>query len=183
MTPHFTQRGDVRTFNHGGEQELPRLLDCEVPLSEELRIVLPLATNVGQGLLQALQGRRYSSAVGRILCGGAAHLSYHRMIETDNPARPFDYGAPVQLEGYITFISGAITVGRDAEGKPLLHCHAGFIDREGHQHGGHLILDKLIVGSEPLVVRLCLFDQVAYQVQPDPETHFNLLHPVVKEAS
>jgi hypothetical protein len=183
MTPHFTQRGDVRTFFHEGEPQLPRVLDCEVPHCEELRIVLPLAANVGESLQRILQGRRFSSAVGRILCGGASHLSYHRMVETGSVARPFDYGAPVVLDGYITFISGALTVGRDPQGKPLLHCHAGFIDREGNQHGGHLVLDKLVVGSEPLIVRLCLFDQVAYQQQPDDETHFNLLHPVLQEAS
>lgn len=183
MTPHFTQRGDVRTFHHEGEQVLPRVLDCEVPHSEELRIVLPLATQVGPELIRILSGRRFSSAVGRILCGGASHLSYHRMVETGQVARPFDYGAPVVLDGYITFISGALTVGRDPAGKPLLHCHAGFIDREGTQHGGHLVLDKLVVGSEPLIIRLCLFDQVAYQQQPDDETHFNLLHPVIQEAS
>lgn len=183
MTPHFEQRDGVRVFIHGGQPQGPRLLDCEVQHSEELRVVLPLASNVAAGLLQALEGRRYRSAVGRILCGGAAHLSYHRMITTANPQRPYDYGQALVLDGYITFVSGAITVGRDAQGAPLLHCHAGFIDRDGHQHGGHLVLDRLIVGSEPLVIRLCLFDEVAYQVQPDAETHFNLLHPVLQEAS
>lgn len=183
MTPHFEQRAGVRVFIHGGEPQQPRLLDCEVPASEELRVVLPLACNVAEGLLKVLEGRRYGSAVGRILCGGAAHLSYHRMVTTQDQHRPYDYGQAVVLDGYITFVSGALTVGRDAAGVPLLHCHAGFLDRDGQQHGGHLVLDRLIVGSEPLVLRLCLFDQVAYQVQPDAETHFNLLHPVIQEAS
>lgn len=183
MIPHFEQRDGVRVFIHGGEPQAPRRLDLEVANGEELRIVLPLASNVSEGLLAALKGRRYGSAVGRILCGGAAHLSYHRMVVTENAERPYDYGAPVVLDGYITFISGAITVGKDAQGEPLLHCHAGFLDRDGRQHGGHLVLNKLVVGSENLVIRLCLFDQVAYQSQPDSETHFNLLHPVHQEAS
>jgi len=183
MTPHFEHHRGVRRFIHGGPPQGPRLLECTVPESQELRIVLPLASNVAEGLLQVLEGRRYGSAVGRILCGGASHLSYHRMVVTDKPERPYDYGAPVVLDGYITFISGAITVGRDAKGAPLLHCHAGFLDRDGQHHGGHLVLDKLVVGSEPMVIRLCLFDHVAYQVQPDDETHFNLLHPVFQEVS
>ena len=183
MTPHFEQRAGVRVFIHGGEPQQPRLLDCEVPASEELRVVLPLACNVAEGLLKVLAGRRYGSAVGRILCGGAAHLSYHRMVTTQDQQRPYDYGQAVVLDGYITFVSGALTVGRDAAGAPPLHCHAGFPDRDGQQHGAHLVLDRLIVGSEPLVLCLCLFDQVAYQVQPDAETHFNLLHPVFQEAS
>ncbi|WP_079227304.1 hypothetical protein [Pseudomonas putida] len=183
MTPHFETHGGVRHFIHGGLPQQPRLLDCEVAHGQELRVELPLACNVAEGLLAVLHGCRYQSAVGRILCGGAAHLSYHRMVTTRDSQRPYDYGQPVVLDGYITFISGALTVGRDASGAPLLHCHAGFIDRDGQQHGGHLVLNRLIVGSEPLVLRLCLFDQVAYQVQPDAETQFNLLHPVLKEAS
>jgi hypothetical protein len=182
MQPHFEQQGDVRHFVHAGTPVLPRLLDCEVAESEELRIVLAPGTNVGQTLLEVLSGRRYCSAVGRLLSGGASHLAYHRMVVTTSEDKPYDYGAPVVLDGYITFVSGAITVGRDAEGKTLLHCHAGFIDREGEQHGGHLVLDRIVVGNESLVVRLCLFEHVAYQVKPDEETHFNLLHPVLQEA-
>ena len=182
MLPHFADRAGVRTFIHGGPPLSPRRLDLEVAYSQELRIVLPAGSNVAAGVLKALEGRRYGSAVGRLLSGSAAHLSYHRMVVTDTPERPYDYGQPVVLDGYVTFISGAITVGRDAQGTPLLHCHAGFLDRHGEQHGGHLVLSTLIDGSEPLVMRLCLFDQVTYQVQPDAETHFNLLHPVLQEA-
>ena len=183
MNAHFAERSGVRTFIHAGPSLAPRLLDLEVPGSEEIRIVLPLGSNVGASLLKVLEGRCFASAVGRIVCGGASHLSYHRMIVTDKPERPYDYGQPVVLEGHITFISGAITVGRDVRGAPLLHGHAGFLDSNGEQHGGHLVLDKLIVGSEPMTISLCLFNQVAYQVQPDAETHFNLLHPVLQEVS
>jgi hypothetical protein len=182
MQPHFEQQGEVRHFIHGGISQQPRRLDCEAAQGEELRIVLAPGTNVGKTLVDVLDGRRYASAVGRLLSGGASHLAYHRMVVTTSEQKPYDYGAPVVLDGYITFVSGAITVGRSPEGKPLLHCHAGFIDREGGQHGGHLVLDRIIVGSEPLVIRLCLFNQVAYQVEPDDETHFNLLQPVLQEA-
>jgi hypothetical protein len=183
MKPHIEQRGQVRHFVHEGAPQQPRLLDLEVDHGEELRIVLPPAANVGQSLLEILSRRRFGSAVGRILSGGASHLAYHRMVTTESDERPFDYGPPIVVEYYITFIGGAITVGRDAQGKLLLHCHAGFIDRDGQQHGGHLVLDRLVVGNEPLLIHLCLFDQVAYQVRPDDETHFNLLHPIHQEAS
>ena len=183
MNAHFAERSGVRTFIHGGPSLSPRLLDLEVSGGEEIRIVLPLGSNVGASLLKVLEGRRFASAVGRIVCGNAAHLSYHRMISTNKPERPYDYGQPVILEGHVTFISGAITVGRDAQGAPLLHGHAGFLDSDGEQHGGHLVLDTLIVGDDPMTISLCLFNQVAYQVQPDAETHFNLLHPVLQEVS
>lgn len=181
MNPHFAVRAGVRTFVHHGPQSSPRLLDLEAPGSEELRLVLPLASNVAAGIIQALAGRSYGSAVGRITTGGASQLHYYRMVTTNRFDRPYDYGEPITLDGYITFISGAITIGKDASDRPLLHCHAGFLDREGKHHGGHLHLDKVIVGSEPLVISLCLFEHIAYRVQPDQETQFNLLHPVPQE--
>lgn len=182
MTPHFKDSNGVRMFVHAGEPQGRRLLDLEVQSSNELRIVLPLGSNVGAELVAALQGQQFSSAVGRILCGGAGHLSYHRMESTDKLCRPYDYGTPVVLDGYITFISGSIIIGRDTCGELLFHCHAGFIDRNGCQHGGHVLLNQLFVGSENLVIQLCLFDNVTYQLQPDGETHFTLFYPVLQEA-
>ena len=66
MNPHFEERDGVRVFVHGGPAQQPRRLDRSVAQGEELRLVLPRACNVGAGVLQALQGRRYGSAVGRI---------------------------------------------------------------------------------------------------------------------
>lgn len=183
MRPHFELRSGVRHFKHAGPARLPRLLDCEVACSQELRVELASGSQVAESLLAVLERCRYQSAVGRVLWGSACALAYHRMVTTSDSQRPYDYGKPVELTGPVTFISGALTVGRDATGAPLLHCHAGMLDSLGQQHGGHLVLQRVVVGSEPLVLRLCLFEHVAYQVQPDTETHFNLLHPVIKEAS
>lgn len=183
MNPHFELRDGVRHFYHAGPAQQPRLLDCEVACSQELRVELAPGSQVGESLLAMLAHYNYQSAVGRVLWGSARTVAYHRMVTTADRQRPYDYGKPVVLQGHVTFISGALTVGRDASGAPLLHCHAGMLDSLGQQHGGHLVLQQVVVGGEPLVLRLCLFEQVAYQVQPDTETQFNLLHPVVKEAS
>ena len=56
-----------------------------------------------------------------------------------DPDRPYDYGPPHVLEGVISFVTGAITIGQNADGKVLLHCHSGFIDGDGTLHGGHLL--------------------------------------------
>lgn len=183
MRPHFIEQGDVRHFIHAGECQQPRLLEQETARGTEWRVTLVPGTNVGEALGKLLATAHFSSGVGRLLSGGASHLAYHRMVVTQSLEKPFDYGAPIVLDGYITFISGALTIGRDATGTVLLHCHAGFIDRDGVQHGGHLVLNRLVVGGTPLTLTLCLFQRVRYEVTPDSETLFNLLHPVIQEAS
>ena len=66
------------------------------------------------------------------------------MIVTGKPERHYDYGQPVVLDGYITFISGAITVGRDAQGARV---HA----RVTYVAGGRLpVLDEDSCYLEPL---------------------------------
>jgi hypothetical protein len=173
---------EVRKFLHAGQQSYPRTLDLEANPAEELRITLQPGTKVGAALREVLQRYGQRGGVGR-MCGGTARkLHYHRIENTRDANRPYDYGPPHVLEGVITFVTGAITVGQNQEGKVLLHCHAGFLDGDGSIHGGHLLLDSVEVGDDPLIIRLCLFSQGAFVVNSDEETLFSLLHPTPMES-
>ena len=67
MRPHFELRSGVRHFKHAGPARLPRLLDCEVACSQELRVELASGSQVAESLLAVLERCRYQSAVGRVL--------------------------------------------------------------------------------------------------------------------
>lgn len=54
----------------------------------------------------------------------------------------------------------------------------GMIDARGTHHGGHLDLQRTVVGHEPMRVRVCLFDEVERVVSHDPETTYGLLQPM-----
>ncbi|WP_433692296.1 hypothetical protein [Herbaspirillum seropedicae] len=171
----------VRKFLHAGQPSYPRTLDLEADPAEELRITLQAGTLVGPALRRVLARYGQRGGVGR-LCGGTARrLHYHRIEQTGDASRPYDYGPPHVLEGVISFVTGAITIGQNADGKVLLHCHSGFIDGDGTLHGGHLLLDTVEVGDDPLILRLCLFSRSAFVVNSDEETHFSLLHPTPME--
>ncbi|MDR6398128.1 hypothetical protein [Herbaspirillum seropedicae] len=172
---------EVRKFLHAGQPSYPRTLDLEADPAEELRITLQAGTLVGPALRRVLARYGQRGGVGR-LCGGTARrLHYHRIEQTGDASRPYDYGPPHVLEGVISFVTGAITIGQNADGKVLLHCHSGFIDGDGTLHGGHLLLDTVEVGDDPLILRLCLFSRRAFVVNSDEETHFSLLHPTPME--
>nr|WP_034330540.1 hypothetical protein [Herbaspirillum sp. B39] len=131
----------VRKFLHAGQPSYPRTLDLEADPAEELRITLQPGTPVGPALRRVLARYGQRGGVGR-LCGGTARrLHYHRIEQTGDASRPYDYGPPHVLEGVISFVTGAITIGQNADGKVLLHCHSGFIDGDGTLHGGHLLLE------------------------------------------
>ena len=171
----------VRKFLHAGQPSYPRTLDLEAEPAEELRITLQPGALVGPALRRVLARYGQRGGVGR-LCGGTARrLHYHRIETTEDPDRPYDNGPPHVLEGVISFVTGAITVGQNADGKVLLHCHSGFINGDGALHGGHLLLDTVEVGDDPLIIRLCLFSRGAFVVNSDEETHFSLLHPTPME--
>jgi len=173
---------EVRKFLHAGQQSYPRTLDLEANPAEELRITLAPGTMVGEALRRVLARYGQRGGGGRMCGGTARRLQYHRIENTRDQNRPYDYGPPFVLDGTVTFVTGAITVGQNQEGKVLLHCHSGFIDGDGAIHGGHLLLDTVEVGDDPLIIRLCLFSQGAFVVNSDEETHFSLLHPTPMES-
>ncbi|MDY7577967.1 hypothetical protein RGU70_06515 [Herbaspirillum sp. RTI4] len=177
-TPGFVS---VRKFIHAGQPSSPRLLDLEADPAEELRMSLPTGTAVGPALCEVLARYGQRGGVGRFVGGSAGSLKYHRIEDIDIPHRPYDYGTAFALQGQITFVTGGITIGQNEEGKILLHCHAGFINSDGVVHGGHLLLDDVIVGDDPLIIRLCLFSRSAFVVTRDEETLFSLLHPTPME--
>lgn len=172
---------EVRKFLHAGQQSYPRMLDLEAEPAEELRITLQPGTLVGEALRRVLARYGQRGGVGRLCGGSARRLHYHRIEHTEDAERPYDYGPPHVLEGAISFVTGAITIGQHADGRILLHCHSGFIHGDGVLHGGHLLLDTVEVGDDPLIIRLCLFSRGAFVVNSDEETHFSLLHPTPTE--
>ncbi|GEM_PF-376326 len=176
---------EVRKFLHAGQQSYPRTLDLEAEPAEELRLTLAPGTKVGAALREVLahfaqRGQR--GGVGRICAGTVRALQYHRIENTSDVDRPYDYGPPYLLDGVITMVTGAITIGQNPQGQILLHCHAGFLDGNGTIHGGHLLLDTVEVGDDPLIIRLCLFSLGAFVVNSDEETRFSLLHPTPMES-
>jgi predicted DNA-binding protein with PD1-like motif len=172
----------VRKYLHAGQQSYPRIFNLQAAPAEELRVVLPTGTNAGQALRDILTKYNRPGGIGLISSGTAKTLKYLRIITKDHPQRPYDYGPEHTLLEAATFITGSITIGKNQQGNFLLHCHSGFIDQHGIAHGGHLLLDSVVVGDDPLILHFSLFSECAYIVNSDEETQFSLLHPTPMES-
>jgi predicted DNA-binding protein with PD1-like motif len=166
------------SFTHKGEPTFPRVVDCVLDEFQEIRITVPEGANLGGALRNAITRYPHGGGVGRICAGTARGLTYHVVEHTGGPERPYEYGAPLEVSDEVAFVSGALTIGRNDANLPILHCHAGFSDGRGAVHGGHVVLDTTFVGSEPVVVRMCLFTAGGFATRQDTETYFKLLHPI-----
>jgi hypothetical protein len=171
----------VPPVTHPGRAESPRVLDVATSHgTRELSIALPAGARVGATLRALLDGWNAQSGCGRIMGGSCAQIQYHVMARATQGPRPYIYGPPIVCDGENTLIGAAITIGKRADGTRILHCHGGFVDSHGRQHGGHLILDETFVAGAGLHLHLCLFDGIDLVVSPDAETTFDLLQPVIR---
>jgi hypothetical protein len=168
-------------FIHPGAPTYPRIAEIESTAPPwELRIVIPAGTNVGTALRRALAISGAASGCGRIAGGTLSSLAYHVIVKARDGQKPFVYGAPIECHGDLTLVAATITLGRTVDGTQIIHCHGGFIDLDGRQHGGHVVLDRSVAGAHGLVLRLCLFAQTEFVLRTDHETTFDLLSPMLK---
>ncbi|ANB75298.1 hypothetical protein AYM40_23195 [Paraburkholderia phytofirmans OLGA172] len=172
-------RARAKRFTHPGTACAPRVVDVTTTTgTRDLRISLPALASVGPALHRVLDAYPNSGGCGRIVYGLCGTIQYHVMTKATQGVKPFVYGAPILCALECTLITAAITIGHRGDGKRILHCHGGFLDSSGTQHGGHIILDETVVAGSPMIVRLCLFEQVDLVASPDHETTFDLLLPI-----
>jgi hypothetical protein len=167
-----------RAFAHPGRALAPRIVDAVTRRrTREWRIALPPGANLGATLHALLDGEPAHAGCGRIDGGVCSQIQYHVMTHAAHGPKPYVYGPPIVCRGENTLIGASFNIGRRADGSRILHCHGGFVDAHGTQHGGHLILEQTLAGSDGVQLRVCLFDGVELVVAPDTETTFDLLQP------
>ena len=69
-----------------------------------------------------------------------------------------------------------------ADGKPLIHCHAVWIEPDGSRRGGHILPLETIV-AEPGEATAWGFHCIRIDAKPDAETNFTLLQPSGSQAA
>jgi predicted DNA-binding protein with PD1-like motif len=80
-------------------------------------------------------------------------------------------------------VFGNATIGKDAAGRPLVHCHAAIRTADGAVRGGHIITQAAIVGPAPIAVLVTSLEGFELRVAFDPETNIPLMQPSAQEPS
>lgn len=165
----------MRTLKHPG------------PTGQSLTSVVPAKVREvsfkldrGEPLIVALQRKIESlnalSAVAQIRGGCFNPFVYVMPALSKTPDHAVYFSDRYEPRGIVRLIEGCITYGSNL-GKPMLHCHARWMDSDGKVGCGHLLPHDCII-MEPIEFQAWLLDGAQFQVIPDHETNFSLFQPV-----
>lgn len=174
--PSFDTFGRPRTLVHPGPPADTRLEHATAHGSRQLRISLPAGTCLHEGLTWTLARAGVQTASVMMMGGDLDEVAYCLPIPDPEGQLMATYGAPIILRG-ASLLRGSATLGQDAQGAPVIHCHASFSDAEGSVRGGHVLTQRTVVGKRPVTALMSVLDGVALRLGFDPETRLNMLRP------
>lgn len=167
----------MRTLAQPGAPSEPRRVFRPIPEGRAFRVRLGEGADLLTGLTAALVARGIEDAGVQLLGGGFSTMQYLTGQPDRSGERVATYGAPTTLEGPVRLVGGNCILGRDAEGAPLLHCHAVVVDREGGIHGGHLPPKVCRVGPERVSALVTALGAPGFRVAYDAETNYDIFQP------
>ena len=171
----------VDHFQHPGETLYPRLMTVTTPVCREFMVDVPAGVNLFTYLQEVLAAKGAESGIIAFTGGVFDTIDYHTV--TYFPPEPAIgkaakvYGSAVRAAGPITLLAATLSFGLSADGAPLLHCHAAFVDSDGVTHGGHLSNQNCIVAAEGVQACVSVFDGIRFRARHDSETTFSVFHP------
>ena len=165
----------MRTLKHPGPAGLSQT--SVVPANTcEVRFWL----EPGKSFLAAMQHRLESmgveSAVAQIQGGSFDPFIYVMPALSSTPDHAVYFSERFEPQGVVRLLEGCVTYGSN-QGKPMLHCHARWLDASGQSGCGHLLPHECII-HEPIEVIAWVVDGAQFQVIRDEETNFSLFQPV-----
>lgn len=127
-------------------------------------------------LQQKLDSMHAVSAVAEIHGGSFDPFMYVMPALSKTPEYAVYFSDRHEPKGAIRLIEGCVTFGSN-QGKPMLHCHARWVEENAQMGCGHLLPHECII-QEPIEVHAWLMNGAQFQVLPDVETNFSLFQPV-----
>ncbi len=168
--------GRPRTLVHPGPRADLRLSHVAAHGGRQIRLSLTAGNCLHEGLTRALGAAGVQAAAMALMGGDLAEVAY--CLPVPDPAGQLmaTYGEPIVLQG-ASLLRGSATLGQDAQGAPVIHCHASFADAQGRVRGGHVLTPRTVVGQRPVTVLVSVLDGVALRLGFDDETRLHMLKP------
>lgn len=166
----------LRKVLHPGPAAPLRLAHVSARGPRALRLVMPPGVVLQDALTQACEAAGVRAAAITLFGGTLGSLAWCLPVPGHANGVVATYGEPLRTMD-VRLLAGSATLGRAADGTPLVHCHASFCDAAGQVRGGHLLTDQTVVGAEPVIARISALDGVDLCLGLDPETGLNKLMP------
>lgn len=165
----------ARTLVHPGPVGPVRLEHLHAPTARHVRLVLEPGLSMRDAITRPLHALGIRAASMTLLGGPLARLLYCVAPADASGARVADYTRPIEA-GASMLVFGNATLGLGAQGEPLVHCHASFVRADGQARGGHVVVDRSLVGG-PIAVLATSLDGIALRIVHDAETGMPLMRP------
>ena len=166
----------ARTLVHPGRVGPIRIEHQHAHRGRHFRLALQPGRTMLDAIIEPLLALEMTSASMTILGGRLDQLLYCVAPPDPTGERVANYTRPIDA-GAATMIFGNATFGRSARGEPVVHCHATFVCADGRVRGGHIVVDRTIVGDAVLPVLATSLDGIELRITQDEETHMPLMRP------
>ena len=165
-----------RTLVHPGPVGAIRIEHRHANLGRHFRLGLEPGRTMQDAIIEPLMLLGVQAASMTILGGQLSKLLYCVAPPDPTGERVANYTRPIDA-GAATLIFGNATLGKNGRGEPVVHCHATFVCEDGRVRGGHIVVDRSVVGSEPIPVLATSLDGIELRITQDDETHMPLMRP------
>lgn len=171
----------ARILVHPGPVGPIRMEHRHAPQARHVRLVLAPGRALQDAIIEPLLRLGVGAASMTLLGGRLARLLYCVAPPDPSGERVANYTRPIDA-GAATLIFGNATLGLSAHGDPVVHCHATFVCADGRVRGGHVVVDRSIVGDAPPALLATSLDGIELRITQDAETHMPLMRPFAVEA-
>jgi len=165
-----------RTLIHPGAFDPVRIQSRHSASGRHIRLALQPGVNLFDALVKPLADIGIENASTTILGGFFDDMQYCVAPPDPTGQAVVNYTNPIHA-GRAYMIFGNATLGKNANGKPLVHCHAALRTQDGKIKGGHILTQLCIVGPTPIPVLVTSLDGFELRVTFDPETNIPLIKP------
>lgn len=171
----------ARTLVHPGPVGSIRIEHRHADRARHFRLALQAGRTLEDALVEPLLALGVRCASMTLLGGRLARLLYCVAPPDPTGERVANYTRPIPA-GPAALVFGNATLGRNARGEPVVHCHATFVCADGRVRGGHIVVDRSVVGAAPVSVLATSLDGIELRITQDPETHMPLMRPFAAAA-
>jgi len=171
----------ARTLVHPGPVGPIRIEHRHANLARHFRLALAPGRSMEDAIIEPLMLLGVQAASMTILGGKLENLLYCVAPPDPTGERVANYTRPIDA-GAATLIFGNATLGKNARGEPIVHCHATFVCEDGRVRGGHIVVDRSVVATAPLAVLATSLDGIELRITQDEETHMPLMRPFAAAA-
>ena len=172
----------ARTLVHPGPVAPIRIEHRHANQARHFRLGLVPGRTMEDAIIEPLLQLGVSAASMTLLGGRIETLLYCVAPPDPTGERVANYTRPIPA-GPATLIFGNATLGRNARGEPVVHCHATFVCADGRVRGGHIVVDRSVVGTAPIPVLATSLDGIELRITQDDETHMPLMRPFAAAAA